>query len=65
MIDNRGDPSPKSGLFAAVGAGTVMSGFYLYRQFVRLIFVHYEHGLEPLGKPGVPLDGVGIGSSLQ
>ena len=65
MIDNRCDPSSKSRLFAIVGTGVGMSGFYLAGQLMGLVLVHDENRFEPFGKPCVPLDGVGIGSSLQ
>ena len=65
MIDNGCDSSSKSRLFAVVGTGVGMREFYLARQLMGLVLIHNENRFEPFRKSRVPLDGVGIGSSLE
>ena len=42
-----------------------MQRLHLTGELEGLEFVHDEDRLEPLGEAGIPLDGVGVGSSLQ
>ena len=68
MVSGGCDPAPEAWLLAGAGrrvGGGPADGLYLAGHLKGLPLVHDEDGLEPLGEPGVSLDGVGVGSTLQ